>query len=80
MDVLHISCRYYLKGPKVGMWDTFIDNLPAFVDNITPTRDPPGFWAAGVVVRYGTMVDFMADKPWIRLIAAKVSGHRFRDS
>ena len=42
------------------------------VDNITPTRGHPGFWAAGVVSRYGTMVDLLTDKPWIQLIAAKV--------
>jgi len=61
-----------LKGPKVGQWDTFIDNLPAFVDNITPTRDAPGFWAAGVVTRAETLFDFTADKPWMRLLFAKV--------
>ena len=61
-----------MKGPNVGTWKIFIDNLPALIDNITPTRDHSGFWAAGVVSRYGTMVDFLIDKPWIRLIAAKV--------
>jgi len=64
--------RYYLKGPKVGQWDVFIDNLPALVDNITPTRQTPGFWAAGVVTRAGALFDFTADKPWIRLLSAKV--------
>ena len=61
-----------MKGPKVGQWDTFIDNLPAFVDNITPTRKVPGFWAAGVVTRAETLFDFTADKPWMRLLFAKV--------
>ena len=65
--------RYHLKGPKVGTWEIMIDNLPALVDNITPARHGPGFWAAGVVVRYGTMLDFVAGKPWIRNIAAKVT-------
>ena len=73
----YVSCRYYLKGPKVGTWETLIDNLPALVDNITPTRHTPGFWAAGVVVRYGTMVDFMVDKPWVRLIAGKVHNYLY---
>lgn len=61
-----------MKGPKVGKWEILVDNLPAFVDNITPTRHTPGFWIAGVVVRYGSMIDFMTDKLWIRLIVAKV--------
>ena len=63
-----------MKGPRVGKWEIFIDNLPAFVDNITPTRHAgtPAFWAGGLMVRYGTMADFVTDKPWIRRIAAKV--------
>ena len=43
-----------MKGPNVGTWEIFIDNLPAMIDNITPTRGTPGFWVAGIVVRYGT--------------------------
>lgn len=42
------------------------------IDNLTPTRGGPGFWAAGIVVRYGSLIDFMASKPWIRRIVAKV--------
>ena len=72
---MHISLifRYHLNGAKVGKWEILIDNLPGLVDNITPARHGPGFWAAGVVVRYGTMVDFMSDKPLIRLLAGKVT-------
>ena len=69
----YIFYRYHLKGPNVGTWEIFIDNLPAMIDNITPTRGSPGFWAAGIAVRYGSQMDFVADKPWIRLIAAKVT-------
>ena len=61
-----------MKGPNEGTWGILIDNIPAMIDNITPTRDHSGFWAAGVISRYGTMVDFLIDKPWIRLIVAKV--------
>lgn len=67
-----LFCRYHLKGPNVGTWETLVDNLPAVIDNITPTRHTPGFWLAGPAVRYGTMLDFVSDKPWIRLITAKV--------
>ena len=62
-----------MKGPKVGTWETMIENLPALVDNIIPARHGPGFWAGGVIVRDGTLLDFVADKPWIRNIAAKVT-------
>ena len=66
-----------MKGPKVGKWEIFIDNLPAFVDNITPTRHTgtPAFWAGGLIVRYGSMMDFMTDKPFLRNIPAKVYIH-----
>lgn len=30
--------RYWLKGPKAGTSDIFIDNLPGFPDNITANR------------------------------------------
>lgn len=37
--------RYWLKGPKAGTSDVFIDNLPGFPDNISYNgRD--GFWLA----------------------------------
>ncbi|KAK9497638.1 hypothetical protein O3M35_004328 [Rhynocoris fuscipes] len=31
--------RYYLRGPKAGTADIFIDNLPGFPDNILPFDD-----------------------------------------
>ena len=65
--------RYNLKGSDAGTWEIFSDNLPALVDNITPVRKgSPGFWVAGIVVRHGTQIDLAADKPWIRLVIAKV--------
>ncbi|XP_065074296.1 adipocyte plasma membrane-associated protein Hemomucin-like [Ochlerotatus camptorhynchus] len=36
--------RYYLKGPKAGTDDIFIDGLPGQVDNLV--QDDTGLWAA----------------------------------
>lgn len=37
--------RYWLKGPKAGTHEIFIDNLPGFPDNIT-SNSKGGFWLA----------------------------------
>lgn len=34
--------RYYLKGPKAGQTEVFIDRLPGLPDNLTPDAD--GLW------------------------------------
>lgn len=37
--------RYWLKGPKAGTHEVFIDNLPGFPDNISSNRKGT-FWLA----------------------------------
>lgn len=37
--------RYWLKGPKAGQFEPFIDNLPGFPDNIS-YNGKDGFWLA----------------------------------
>jgi len=37
--------RYWLKGPKAGTSDTFIDNLPGFPDGVSSNREGI-FWVA----------------------------------
>ncbi|XP_040156522.1 adipocyte plasma membrane-associated protein-like [Anopheles arabiensis] len=39
--------RYYLKGPKVGTHDVFVDGLPGAVDNLN--GDATGFWVGLVI-------------------------------
>uniref|UniRef100_A0A182PSH3 Strictosidine synthase conserved region domain-containing protein n=1 Tax=Anopheles epiroticus TaxID=199890 RepID=A0A182PSH3_9DIPT len=39
--------RYYLKGPKAGTHDVFIDGLPGAVDNLN--GDDNGFWVGLVI-------------------------------
>lgn len=56
--------RYWLKGPKAGKVDVFIDNLPGFPDNIRV--DVQGhFWVALPSLR-DRLVDGLAENPNMR--------------
>lgn len=56
--------RYWLKGPKQGTADTFMDNLPGFPDNISSNRKGK-FWLALFTVRNKQMDD-MHPSPGIK--------------
>lgn len=54
--------RYWLKGPKRGMSDIFIENLPGFPDNISSNRRGT-FWLALFTVR-NDIVDRLHPHPF----------------
>ncbi len=56
--------RYWLKGPKAGAHEIFIDNLPGFPDNISSNRNGT-FWLALFTVRNPAM-DFIHPSPFIK--------------
>ena len=56
--------RYWIKGDKKGKSDIFIDELPAFPDNIS-TGLNSNFWVALVSPR-NSFLDKLSDKPFIR--------------
>ena len=59
-------CRYWLTGDRAGQSDIFIDNLPGFPDGLS--FDGEGtFWLALFAPR-DPLLDFAADKPWLRAI------------
>lgn len=39
-----VCCRYWLKGPKQGTSDIFIDNLPGPPDGISIAEDGQTYW------------------------------------
>jgi sugar lactone lactonase YvrE len=62
--------RYWLKGPKPGSWDYFIENLPGFPDNITSNRQGT-FWAALFTVR-NDLMDWLHAYPFLKNQLAKL--------
>lgn len=62
--------RYWLRGPKRGTRDVFIDNLPGFPDNISSNRQGT-FWLALFTVR-NDMVDRIHPSPFLKRQLAKL--------
>ncbi len=62
--------RYWLKGPKAGQQDVFIDNLPGLPDNLQGDRHGT-FWVALPTPRKAD-ADFILDHPWLKRQLAKL--------
>ncbi|VIO99075.1 Uncharacterized protein BM_BM17786 [Brugia malayi] len=59
---------YFPNGPRMGETEIFIDNLPGLPDNIRLGSNGT-FWIGLGAVRHSdqfSMLDFLADKPYIR--------------
>jgi len=56
--------RYWLKGPKAGVHEIFVDNLPGFPDNISSNRKGT-FWLAMFTVRNPT-IDQLHPYPFLK--------------
>lgn len=62
--------QYWLKGPKVGTHEIFIDNLPGFPDNISSNRKGT-FWLALFTVRNET-ADKLHPFPFLKTQLSKL--------
>ncbi|MDZ4165403.1 MAG: SMP-30/gluconolactonase/LRE family protein [Smithellaceae bacterium] len=62
--------RYWLKGPKAGTREIFIDNLPGFPDNISSNRQGT-FWLALFTVRNET-ADRLHPFPFLKAQMSKL--------
>lgn len=62
--------RYWLKGPKAGSHDIFIDNLPGFPDNIT-SNGKGTFWLALFTVR-NSDIDLLHAYPFLKAQMSKL--------
>jgi sugar lactone lactonase YvrE len=62
--------RYWLKGPKVGTSDIFIDNLPGFPDGVSANRKGV-FWVALFTVRNDIM-DRLHPYPFLKGLLSKM--------
>ena len=63
--------RYWLKGPKAGTHDVFIDNLPGFPDNIT-FNGSGRFWVALFAPRDALLDSLLPGNAWLRTVIAKL--------
>lgn len=62
--------RYWLKGPKAGTADVFLDNLPGFPDNLS-FNGKDKFWVALYAPR-DPLLDATMPYPWARKIIARI--------
>ena len=62
--------RYWLKGPKAGTHDIFIDNLPGFPDNISSNGNGT-FWLALFTVR-NKVLDTLHPYPFLKTLMSKL--------
>ncbi|MEL6863734.1 MAG: SMP-30/gluconolactonase/LRE family protein [Bacteroidota bacterium] len=62
--------RYWLKGPKKGQQDIFIDNLPGYPDGISQGANGI-FWLTLISPRRASL-DQIMDKPFLRKIIVRL--------
>ncbi len=62
--------RYWLKGPRTGTHDIFIDNLPGYPDNVSNNRRGT-FWLALFTVRNKT-ADMIHPYPFVKAQMSKL--------
>lgn len=62
--------RVYVRGPREGEVETFIDNLPGFPDGISTGSDGI-FWLAMYAPR-NELLDSAGPKPWLRKIIHRI--------
>jgi len=62
--------RYWLKGPKVGTKEIFIDNLPGFPDNIS-NNGKGTFWLALFTIR-NNIIDKIHPFPFLKAQISKL--------
>ncbi len=62
--------RFWLKGPRAGSSDVFLDNLPGFPDNVSANRRGT-FWVACFTVRNARM-DRLHRLPFVKRQMAKL--------
>lgn len=62
--------KYWLKGPKAGSHEIFIDNLPGFPDNISSNGNGT-FWLALFTVR-NKVLDTLHPYPFLKKLMSKL--------
>ena len=65
-------CRYYFAGSKEGTVEFFVQNLPSWPDNLSPSLSG-GYWVGSAIIR-SPVTEYISDHLiFIRSIMAKVT-------
>lgn len=62
--------RVFVRGPREGVVETFIDNLPGFPDGIS--RGEGGIFWLAIFAPRNDLVDQAGPKPWLRRVLYRV--------
>lgn len=65
--------RYWLKGPHAEGWEVFIDNLPAYPDNVR--YDGQGLFWVALPSRRTALLDATPQSPVVREMVARLLPH-----
>lgn len=63
--------RVYVAGPREGVVEVVIDNLPGFPDNINRAEQSDQFWL-GLVSPRAAALDTLAPYPWLRKVVQRL--------
>ncbi|MDJ0847220.1 MAG: SMP-30/gluconolactonase/LRE family protein [Myxococcota bacterium] len=69
--------RFWLRGPKRGTQEVFVENLPGNVDGLT--SDGAGLFYASIPVRRSPLLDWFHRRPWAKSQASKLLSPRVAD-
>jgi len=62
--------RYWLRGPKQGSFERFVDNLPGFPDGVA--RGSGGIFWLTIAVPRDPMLDSLMPRPWLRKVIMRL--------
>jgi len=63
--------RYWLRGPRAGTSDIFLDNLPGFADGVASDRQGT-FWVALFTIRNDKVDLLFHPRPWAKRLLSKL--------
>lgn len=63
--------RVFVRGPRAGQNEIFMDALPGFVDGISAAEDGELFWLAFYAPR-NAVLDHASGKPWLRKLLHRI--------
>eukprot|EP01116_Phalansterium_solitarium_P013289 TRINITY_DN3060_c0_g2_i1.p2 TRINITY_DN3060_c0_g2~~TRINITY_DN3060_c0_g2_i1.p2 ORF type:complete len:372 (-),score=107.61 TRINITY_DN3060_c0_g2_i1:194-1309(-) len=71
--------KVYLKGPRAGQAEIWADSVPGTPDNVRYDAEHRLYWVGAGGTRRApfNMIDFLASRPWLRTVLAKLPSSLF---